>query len=584
MIRSLVSLLCAGLITAPLSAAVNVTYLEYGKGAPFYFTNDPSIYILGYALDSGIGFETGYRIINEDGNKSVNIPSYYVAGISLNAESILFREATTWNGDIVKGSVDWEAETINTGPSFLSPEYLPIEFSPNGDYTVGYISSTFRTPFVDHNGTALPIPTIPERNLYATDLTTVGGLTVYGTEFLYAPSIQQSIWTWKEGDAELSWQQILPNPNYDLQGFEVSPDGSMIMGFYRDDAPTPVTRAFWWTEAEGFHPINLTPKNYTVDIAGSNQVAVIGGYIWSRTGGAQTLDEAVFNWRTLAGLEADVGASPEAISISFDGTRIGGYANLAEGYPTDAEEPLDDGFLLEGYAAPSLASITIDTWPLNAGIAYGFGSYALGSEVSVTAEASPGYVFDQWSSPYQDEAQSFTLTVNMSEGLVANFTPDTADDDNDGLTNYQEIVELGTNPNDPDTDGDGFTDDIEAAYDILNPTVADTEIFALVEANVLNLGCTEDALANARAEGRQQVFDNPTAYNLYTEQMLEEATLEVDLVVKQEGGNATLLLTPERLNGTTGEWEALAAPFEYAVPVSNDAQLLRVTVEKPAEE
>jgi hypothetical protein len=45
--------------------------------------------------------------------------------------------------------------------------------------------------------------------------------------------------------------------------------------------------------------------------------------------------------------------------------------------------------------------------------------------------------------------------------IGATFTPDTGDGDGDGLTNYEEIVNRGTNPTMPDTDGDGFLDGYE---------------------------------------------------------------------------------------------------------------------------
>jgi hypothetical protein len=46
--------------------------------------------------------------------------------------------------------------------------------------------------------------------------------------------------------------------------------------------------------------------------------------------------------------------------------------------------------------------------------------------------------------------------------IGATFTPDTNDGDGDGWTNYQEIVEHGTNPALWDTDGDGVKDSKDA--------------------------------------------------------------------------------------------------------------------------
>ena len=52
--------------------------------------------------------------------------------------------------------------------------------------------------------------------------------------------------------------------------------------------------------------------------------------------------------------------------------------------------------------------------------------------------------------------------MNADKSIVATFAPDTNDTDNDGLTNYQEIVELGTNPTLQDTDGDNVKDKDDA--------------------------------------------------------------------------------------------------------------------------
>jgi hypothetical protein len=52
--------------------------------------------------------------------------------------------------------------------------------------------------------------------------------------------------------------------------------------------------------------------------------------------------------------------------------------------------------------------------------------------------------------------------MDADKSIGATFTPDTNDDDGDGLTNFQEIVEYGTNPTLPDTDGDGAKDSKDA--------------------------------------------------------------------------------------------------------------------------
>ena len=52
--------------------------------------------------------------------------------------------------------------------------------------------------------------------------------------------------------------------------------------------------------------------------------------------------------------------------------------------------------------------------------------------------------------------------MDADKTITANFIPDTNDDDKDGLTNYREIVELGTDPTKEDTDEDGAKDAVDA--------------------------------------------------------------------------------------------------------------------------
>jgi len=88
--------------------------------------------------------------------------------------------------------------------------------------------------------------------------------------------------------------------------------------------------------------------------------------------------------------------------------------------------------------------------------------YPPGTTAILTATGSPGYLFTAWTGDATGNANPLTVLMDADKAIGATFSPDTNDDDGDGLTNYQEIVEYGTNPTLPDTDGDGVNDKKDA--------------------------------------------------------------------------------------------------------------------------
>jgi uncharacterized repeat protein (TIGR02543 family) len=96
------------------------------------------------------------------------------------------------------------------------------------------------------------------------------------------------------------------------------------------------------------------------------------------------------------------------------------------------------------------------------GTVVGAGDYLPGSTATLIATAAPGYAFTGWSGDASGTANPLNLIMDNPKTITATFTPDTNDDDGDGLTNYQEIVEHGTDPNKEDTDEDGTKDKADA--------------------------------------------------------------------------------------------------------------------------
>jgi uncharacterized repeat protein (TIGR02543 family) len=90
------------------------------------------------------------------------------------------------------------------------------------------------------------------------------------------------------------------------------------------------------------------------------------------------------------------------------------------------------------------------------------GYYLTGTTATLVPVVAAGYVFIGWTGDASGTDNPLSVPMDSDKTITANFTPDTNDDDADGLTNYQEIVEYGTDPTKPDTDGDGLKDKIDA--------------------------------------------------------------------------------------------------------------------------
>jgi subtilisin-like proprotein convertase family protein len=93
------------------------------------------------------------------------------------------------------------------------------------------------------------------------------------------------------------------------------------------------------------------------------------------------------------------------------------------------------------------------------------------SDPFVTAPAPPLPTDETRSSAYLPDFLGLTPDL-LAAGDT---TDDGTDSDDDGLTDYQEIEEYGTEPSDPDTDGDGLSDGVEAVELGTNPNDPDTD-------------------------------------------------------------------------------------------------------------
>jgi formylglycine-generating enzyme required for sulfatase activity len=102
------------------------------------------------------------------------------------------------------------------------------------------------------------------------------------------------------------------------------------------------------------------------------------------------------------------------------------------------------------------------------------GTLAHGTNATVTATPLSGYLFGSWNGAASGSNNPTTVLMNSNKSVGATFVEDARDPDNDGLTNYQEIIVRLTNPNVGDSDNDGVNDGQEVT-DATNPLVADSD-------------------------------------------------------------------------------------------------------------
>lgn len=147
-------------------------------------------------------------------------------------------------------------------------------------------------------------------------------------------------------------------------------------------------------------------------------------------------------------------------------------ATVLPGSPTDKiynyltdEEYLYDGLLSVALGvAPGLETLgSVTGTP---------GDYTFGTQLTVSAQPTPGFVFTGWAAPagYTVSTLSpFVFPVVREYSLFAVFGADNRDNDKDGLSNYDEIIVKQTNPDDADTDDDGWPDSLDDQPTVANP-------------------------------------------------------------------------------------------------------------------
>ena len=195
---------------------------------------------------------------------------------------------------------------------------------------------------------------------------------------------------------------------------------------------------------------------------------------------------------------------------SLWGMGLNQYGQLGDGTDTTRSTPVQihTGFEMQ----PKRVSFTVNS----GGTVFGDGTYNLNSTINLIASPSLGYLFSGWSGDFSSSDTNASLLVDGDKNITATFSQDTADDDADGLTNYEELVTYLSDTNDSDSDDDTLTDGQEAQIGT-DPNVANSALVTFFN----------DREATARTEGNASgiayVQNNPSTYGLFSSADLNQS-------------------------------------------------------------
>jgi hypothetical protein len=204
-----------------------------------------------------------------------------------------------------------------------------------------------------------------------------------------------------------------------------------------------------------------------------------------------------------------VGANFERDLRDQDGDGLSNYDELAliGTDPTDWDSD-NDGYSdgeeqSEGTDPNESSSLPRRTLTVNDsanGSVTGGGTYPLGATTTLEALPDQGYLFGGWIGEVIGEDNPLSITMLVDQSVGATFVQDSRDPDQDGLSNYEELLVFGTDPADADSDGDGYIDGLEqsegsdpndaGSYPAFTLTLIESENGFLIGGGVYRLGAS----------------------------------------------------------------------------------------------
>ena len=217
----------------------------------------------------------------------------------------------------------------------------------------------------------------------------------------------------------------------------------------------------------------------------------------------------------------------------------------------------------------SVVTLTTTSNPTAGGVASGAGDYSPGSYVTATATPDTGYTFYKWSGLSNSTTNPLIFVLNQDASLTARFLLKTADEDEDGLTNDEEInglivdeesVYYNLNPELADTDGDGLDDYAEVYTYMSNPTVNDTDGDGLSDFEEVNTYSTNPTRADTDGDG----------LNDFVETRSESTTFATDSDTDNDGLSDGHEVTIHNTNPASDDSDGDGFPDKYELDSDYD--------------
>ena len=230
-------------------------------------------------------------------------------------------------------------------------------------------------------------------------------------------------------------------------------------------------------------------------------------------------------------------------TVTVTATAADGFAftNWAGDVPQGFEST--NSFSFTATTSVSLTAYFVPVWNLEVSVSHVergsvsvSDSYLDDSAATVTATAAPGYLFDSWSGDASGSSNPLQVNMDQHRTITAQFVEDGNDDDEDGLSNFEELITYNTNPSVKDSSGDGLSDGEIVAIG-LDPNYDYSSLVGLVDPQVESPRSipTKIKIVNGNVVLSLEIqLERSNDLTTWTQEPAEEISFEIPITADQE--------------------------------------------------